>query len=459
MTVLGLHVPRVSAIVFASEGLFFLSYFYLILNGVFNDHFTDDYSLGIHVIFMSVFLLTSLYALGTYRYDGRRLSLRTLERFLFAAVLSAFAAKMVMVVLTAPHLQQQLSLLELGIVMGSGAAIAAGVRGAGQQLVFLLQSLKPRVLILGNGPRAVAVAEVIAERRPVKLVGRLALGDGATVRPVVGGPPHGDLSTLVREEHVDEIIVALDDRRGLLPVDALLQCRMAGVRVTDAAAFLERETGRVDIDVLRPSCLIFSPGFQKSRLREAGKRTVDILLSALGLALALPLLLPIMAAIRFDSPGPIFYTQTRIGMGGRHFTIFKFRSMCSDAERGQAQWASQNDPRITRVGRVLRRTRLDEVPQLFNVLRGDMSLVGPRPERPEFVTELADQLPYYTERHLARPGLTGWAQINYKYGSTVDDAKSKLLYDLYYVKNQGALLDILIILQTLRIIVSGEGAH
>jgi sugar transferase (PEP-CTERM system associated) len=259
--------------------------------------------------------------------------------------------------------------------------------------------------------------------------------------------------------HIEEIVVALDDGRGRLPIDALLRCRMLGVRVTERSSFLERATGRIDLDTMRPSWLIFSGGFERRPFERYAKRGFDVLFSLALLGLFAPLLAVIALAIRLDSPGPVFYRQTRVGRFGAPFSIMKFRTMVVDAERAGAQWAAERDPRITRVGHVLRRMRLDELPQAVNVLRGEMSLVGPRPERPEFVGELVEALPYYNERHNVQPGITGWAQINCPYGSSIEDTKVKLSYDLYYLKNRSLALDGIILLRTIGTVLFGDGAR
>ena len=246
-----------------------------------------------------------------------------------------------------------------------------------------------------------------------------------------------------------------------MPVDALLRLKTTGVHVTDISDFLERETGRIDLDTVRPSWLIFSDGFSSGRhLSTIVKRGFDLLVSGLLLTISAPIILITAILVKIDSPGPAFYRQTRVGRYGTTFEILKLRSMREDAEAGGAAiWAQKGDPRVTRVGRIIRLIRVDELPQMWTVLKGDMSFVGPRPERPEFVAELERQLPYYAERHMVKPGITGWAQINYPYGASLEDARNKLEYDLYYTKNYSPFLDLLIILQTLRVLLWAEGAR
>jgi sugar transferase (PEP-CTERM system associated) len=256
-----------------------------------------------------------------------------------------------------------------------------------------------------------------------------------------------------------EIILAPDDRRGL-PVRQLLECRLSGIRVIDYVAFWERETGRVDLESLQPSWFILSDGFHMGPVSEFLKRGLDLLISSIILIAFLPVMVMAAIAIKLESPGPLLFHQERVGLRGRPFTLLKFRSMRVDAERdGNPQWAQRNDPRVTRVGAFIRLVRIDELPQLWNVLRGDMSFVGPRPERPYFVEQLSQSIPFYNERHAIRPGITGWAQVNYCYGASVEDARHKLSYDLYYLKNRDLFLDFVTLMQTVRVILWPEGAR
>lgn len=268
-----------------------------------------------------------------------------------------------------------------------------------------------------------------------------------------------NLLALCRADRIDEIVVAARERRDSLPLNALLRCRFGGIRVVDYADFVEQQTGRVDLDWCRPSWLIFNDGFVQRPLQDAIKRSLDVLLAAIGLFLVAPILLVAAAAIKLEDGGPVLFRQTRVGRNSQHFLILKLRTMRVDAERDGPQWATPNDSRVTRVGRILRRTRIDELPQLINILKGEMSFVGPRPERPEFVELISRELPLFRERHLVRPGLAGWAQLNYPYAASLQDARIKLEYDLYYVKNRSLIFDILILLQTLRVVVWGNGVR
>ena len=316
-----------------------------------------------------------------------------------------------------------------------------------------------RVLILGTGPAARGVAELIGSQHeyPYRVVGfvdELATADSDVA--VVGAT--SELSDLMQRQHVDRVVVSLSDRRGRMPIRELLQAKMSGVRVEDAATMYERLTGKILIDDIKPSWLIFSDGFRASRLTRMIKRVVDLALAAVGLVLASPLVLLTALAVRLESSGPVLYRQERVGENGRVFTLFKFRSMRTDAENGTPIWAKENDDRVTRIGRFIRLTRLDELPQLWNVLRGDMSFVGPRPERPFFVEQLAAVIPFYSERHAVKPGVTGWAQVKYQYGSSVEDAMEKLRYDLYYIKHLSIVFDLTIVVDTVKVIILGKGA-
>ncbi|MGZ8274208.1 MAG: TIGR03013 family XrtA/PEP-CTERM system glycosyltransferase [Burkholderiaceae bacterium] len=270
-----------------------------------------------------------------------------------------------------------------------------------------------------------------------------------------------ELCDLVERLGVREVIVAARDQRGgSVPMKQLLECRLNGISVIDLSGFYEREHGQVPVHSLKSSWLVYGKGFAQDPLRTAVKRASDILCALGLLALAAPVMLLAAAAVAMESGRPVLYRQERVGRGGRSFNCIKFRSMTTDAEKdGVARWASKGDPRVTRVGRFLRKSRIDELPQLFNVLRGEMSLVGPRPERPAFVRELSKAIPYYDVRHSVKPGVTGWAQVRYTYGASVEDATRKLQYDLYYVKNHSLFLDIIILVETVRVVLFGEGAH
>ncbi|MFV8823913.1 TIGR03013 family XrtA/PEP-CTERM system glycosyltransferase, partial [Thauera sp. WH-2] len=273
--------------------------------------------------------------------------------------------------------------------------------------------------------------------------------------------PPGNLMDVARKLRVDEVIVAVRERRGgVLSLRELLDCKLAGLRIRDLSSFFECVQGQIRLDSLRASWLIYGDGFRQGWLRTFVKRCFDLVVAMLLLLVFMPIMIVTAVLILLEDGAPIFYAQERVGLGGRVFRVVKFRSMRRDAERdGKPRWASANDDRVTRIGKVIRKLRIDELPQLFNVLRGDMSLVGPRPERPFFVEQLTEQIPFYAVRHCVKPGVTGWAQVRYQYGASVDDAAEKLQYDLYYVKNHTLVLDTLVLFETVRVVLTGEGAH
>ncbi len=326
------------------------------------------------------------------------------------------------------------------------------------------RDLRVKVLVLGAGETADLVrdAREAGELDGLNIIGFVPMpGDKASRDDSDIITFDEPLIEFVEKKKIDEIVLAADDRRKGLPIQGLLDCKMSGVEVLDLLTFFERETGKIRLDILNPSWLYLSDGFRRSTFGRLGKRLFDLAICVAMLPVALPLmgLITIASLIESRFREPVLYRQVRISENGRPFTIYKFRSMCADAEKNGAQWAEKNDPRITRVGKILRKSRFDELPQLFNVLKGDMSFVGPRPERPEFVEKLAAAIPYYNERHRVKPGLTGWAQIRYEYGASEEDGREKLQYDLYYVKNYSIMIDLLILLQTAEVVLLGKGAH
>jgi sugar transferase (PEP-CTERM system associated) len=356
--------------------------------------------------------------------------------------------------------------LRLGraVFFGVGAAITLGL--ALWRLAWLGPwshgRMKIRVLVLGTGVIGKLISSLeISGSRPFRIVGFL---DDNPSAPDTVPQPHAllgkikDLASIVDETEPDLIVVAQMNRRGNFPAKALLDCRMRGIQVEDWPTFYEKETGKILVTDLRPSWLIFSDGFVKTPRTEIIKRTVDMTLSLVGLLVALPIMAVVALTIKLESAGPVLFRQPRLGQNGRVFILNKFRSMRRDAEKETGPvWALERDPRVTRVGAFLRQTRLDELPQLFNVLVGDMSFIGPRPERPEFVYELQKQIPFYMERLSVKPGITGWAQVQYGYGASVEDALEKLQYDLYYIKNLSLFLDLLILLNTIQVVVFARG--
>jgi sugar transferase (PEP-CTERM system associated) len=323
-------------------------------------------------------------------------------------------------------------------------------------------AFKRRLLILGAGRKAQRITKIADETGAgFIIVGHVDMNDCESVIPTAINRYHiENLSAHVERLNASEVIVALEERRNALPLADLVRLRTTGVHVNEVSTFIERETGRIDLRSVNPSWLIYSDGFSSGRrLSTLAKRVFDIVASGLLLIIALPLIILGAIAVKLDSKGPAFFRQRRVGLYGSEFELLKLRSMRTDAEAGGAVWAQKNDPRVTRIGRFIRLTRIDELPQVWSVLRGDMSFVGPRPERPEFVTDLEEKLTYYAERHMVKPGITGWAQINYPYGASLQDARAKLEYDLYYAKNYTPFLDVLILLQTLRVVLWPDGAR
>ena len=315
-----------------------------------------------------------------------------------------------------------------------------------------------RAYVLGTGERAQRVVQGLRQNPEIGVeiaswTGKL---EGAVTRESIGA----HLMEVVNKQKIHRVIVAMPDRRGTIPMQELLELRMQGVKIEEATSWLEKISGKIEIDSLYPSWLVFSAGFRRSTTFIFVRRLLSISISLIGLILAAPMIPFIMLAIRLDSKGPVFYTQARVGKAGQVFKVVKFRTMRHDAEAANGpQWAGDNDPRVTRVGKFLRTSRLDEIPQLWCVLKGDMAFVGPRPERPEFIEWLSKEIPYYGVRHMVRPGVTGWAQVKYKYGSTIEDAREKLQYDLYYIKNASIGFDLLIMFQTVKTVLLRRGAQ
>jgi sugar transferase (PEP-CTERM system associated) len=322
-----------------------------------------------------------------------------------------------------------------------------------------------RILVVGSGENAVEVAREVLDRKDAgyRIVGFVdnepELVGRSLLNPRVLGMT-SELEQIVKRENVDRIVVAMGQRRGKFPTNQLLHLSLGGdVSIEEGASFYERLTGRVSLDMIRPSWLIFSGRGRQARIAGLFRNALHRLVALLGGILSLPIALLAAILIKIESPGPVLYRQERVGKNGHPFVLMKFRSMRVDAEKEGPVWASSGDDRATRVGRIIRKIRVDEIPQFWNILRGEMSFVGPRPERPHFVSQLAEEIPYYEQRHLIAPGLTGWAQIKYPYGASVEDARQKLQYDLYYIKNQSLVLDGIILFETIKIILFGRGAH
>ena len=417
-------------------------------------------SLFLRAAIFAAVMLFSLVSTGLYQFHQRIYYHEALVRVLVGFALGSAALTAVFHILPWSEVMKTLGVIALGYSF----VLLLGLR------YFFLRTadenaFRHRTVVYGAGSRAAAISDLRrkADRRGFKVVGVMAAPGDDEVTEARGELVDGKgVKQLVEELHADEVVIAMDDRRGNFPVRELLDCKLSGVQVIDIVEFLERETGKIRIDLVSPGWLIFSRGFRISKPRRISKRVVDMLIGATIGVVSAPIMALIILAVKIEDGlrAPVLYRQVRVGFRGEHFSVLKFRSMRVDAEPdGRAVWAEENDPRITRVGKVLRKLRLDELPQVFNVIHGDMSIVGPRPERPQFVDELSESIPYYAERHAVLPGVTGWAQIHYPYGSTEHDAAEKLQFDLYYVKNHSIFLDLIIILQTVEVILWGKGSR
>jgi sugar transferase (PEP-CTERM system associated) len=429
-------------------------------------HVLNDQHGSLKILFVALAVVTCMYYFDLY--DSSILGNRREVLIRLTQVLGTMYSLLVLLYYVYPPLELGRGISVMGLLL------VAMLLFFWRSLFAKLNSLSNfanRALILGDGPLAELLQREI-ESRPelgIRVVGRIpasqntSVPDGRDRRGASGISQDSDavegLATAVSFYRPNNIVVAMGDRRGKLPVATLLSLKCRGVQVQDGVEVYEAITGKVHTEYVRLGWLLFSPGCHSSRLHLAYKRAASTIVSILGLLLSLPLLPFIYLAIRLSSPGPIFYRQRRVGRDGIVFDCFKFRTMRADAEADTGPtWAADDDPRITRVGNFLRKSRMDEIPQLWNVLRGDMSFVGPRPERPEFVSSLDQEIPYYHLRHTVRPGVTGWAQVRHKYGSSVEDAREKLRYDLFYIKNMSLGLDLLVFLETIKVILLSRGA-
>ena len=402
----------------------------------------------------------SLVAMGLYQFHQRLYFREAVVRVLVGLAFACFALAILFYALPSAMITRDIASVAFGYALVLTLIVRFGFVRTVDENIF-----RRATLVYGAGGRAASITSIRrrADRRGFKVVARVAaLGDTIVGDQEVLRTNEKSITDIAIEKGADEIVIAMDDRRGNLPVRELLDARLEGIDVIDLLEFLERETGKIRVDLVSPGWLIFSPGFRRSKLRDFAKRVLDIIVCGTLLLVSWPIMLLAALAIKIEDglSAPVLYKQTRVGQGNRNFTVLKFRSMREDAEEdGKAVWASKEDSRVTRVGNFLRASRLDELPQVFNVLAGQMSIVGPRPERPEFVSELQENIPYYAERHVVKPGVTGWAQLKYSYGASEEDAIEKLQYDLYYIKNQTLLLDLMIILQTVEVVLWGKGAR
>ncbi|WP_334178675.1 TIGR03013 family XrtA/PEP-CTERM system glycosyltransferase [Pseudoxanthomonas sp.] len=410
-------------------------------------------------LLVALCLTGAMAAFGLYQVHMRHSRMDFFLRFLMSFVLGGIALLVLYYVIPQAYIGR--GVLALSLLISAGGIVAVRMLSVS---LFRTDVLKQRLLVLGAGNNADLINSRMrrkADRRSFIIVGFVPVeGQSVVVHDDLLVRPAGALVDLVEEMEIDELVIAPDERRGGLPMEDMLQCVQQGVNVIDLSTFFEREAGMVQLNIVDPSWLVFSGGFDYSTPRRLSKRFFDLLAAGALLLMAWPLMLLTALAVRLESPGPILYSQVRVGERGNHFKLTKFRSMRIDAEKdGVARWASKDDDRTTRVGRFIRKTRLDELPQLFAVLRGDMSFVGPRPERPQFVDMLNDEVRYYRVRHCVKPGLTGWAQLRYPYGASVKDAEEKLKFDLFYVKNHGLVFDMMILLQTVEVVLFGRGAR
>jgi sugar transferase (PEP-CTERM system associated) len=454
------HFPIATAFQLLVEATLFFAAVILSV-AVTNDRFwVSPYSVTLPAIAFAVVMLLMNSAFGLYRRDYVMSYRMLITRLLFALAIGVSVAYFTFsIVPNGSIAQDAIGYAVLYALVGVLLARQAFISTPAASL------MSHRVLVIGTGPDARAVEQAlhVAGRPGIQVVGFYKVASDAEHAVPASRivPDAASLEEAVQRLGVEEVIVAVREQRGgVLPLRQLLDCRLGGVRVTDLAGFYERVRGEVPVESLKASWLIYGEGFRQDWLRSLIKRTFDIAASLVLLLSALPVMILATLAIFIGTGTPIIYRQERVGRGGKVFTLFKFRSMAADAERdGKARWAKANDSRVTAVGRFIRRTRIDELPQLLNVLRGEMSFVGPRPERPCFVTDLGNTIPFYGVRHSVKPGITGWAQVRYAYAASAEDAAKKLRFDLYYVKNHSLFLDVLIMVETVRVVLFGEGAR
>lgn len=409
---------------------------------------------GLKVAALTV--LTLLFSYYFDLYEPQRISERWEIYFRLLLVLGFLSFLLSAVIYFFPEVDMARYVLLLGLMF---LTLGLLVWRSAYEWIIGQPAFRERVYVLGGGERAHMVVAMLNSRKDagMEVVGFDELPEDRTERRETYEQA---LESLRRKPaKINRVIVAMEDRRGELPLRELLKMRFDGVLIEESGALLERLTGKLYLDGLRPSSFIYSEGFRVRPSQQIARRFVSTLTAAAGLLLFLPFFPFVVLMVRLSSPGPIFFKQTRVGMGGNNFTVYKFRTMRTDAEASGAKWAMKDDPRATKIGSFMRKVRLDEVPQLWNVLRGDMGFVGPRPERPEFVPELASKIPYFELRHMIRPGLTGWAQVRYGYGSTIEQAREKLEYDLYYIKHMTLGLDLLIMFETVKTIIRRRGAQ
>jgi sugar transferase (PEP-CTERM system associated) len=458
--VLNLHVPApllalaaLDVVILYVSIAFGLVVSYSNITSIFH---SDPDVLTKELVFVGVSLLM-MFSMGLYRREYLTNTFDLLSRL--AVALSLTFVVLTILFYLVPYTRIWISALLPSMALAAIGSVAS--RGLFLRLADL-SSFKQRILVLGTGRQAERIEALERDSLPNRFlcVGFVELGRTSGMVTPSRVLADSDLVALCERSKVDIIVLALDERRGVLPIESLLALRLRGIRVLDISSFLEQEMGRLEIDSMRPSWLALSDAGPRGRIERATKRIFDVVVALVLLLATLPLTVPTVLGILAEDRGPIFYRQERVGLAGRRFKLLKFRSMHVDAERdGVARWAALNDPRVTFVGGIIRKLRIDEIPQVYNVLRGEMSFIGPRPERPSIVNQLAQDIPFYQYRHSVKPGITGWAQINYPYGASVQDAIEKLKYDLYYIKNYSLFLDLVILVQTLRVVLWPQGAR
>jgi sugar transferase (PEP-CTERM system associated) len=460
----GIYISKAVVLLGVAEILIFFTAMHgaiLVNFQIINQPLTLSNTDGNLPVIYSLVMFSSMTALGLYQKGSMATSSGFLLRIILAFVVGGIAMLLMLVVVPV-IVQNGQSALSYGLalsVLGILVARTIFVRVTSDKI------LKRRVLVLGVGINADRIEESVKNKDTlgIVVVAYVNLGDRIELidndRQIVKDQ---SLLEIANRLAVDEIVVAVDDRRKKLPNHELLECKIKGIRILDLLTFFEKELSIINIDLLYPSWMLYADGYRQRTLNRTIKKTFDMTVGIIIFLFAAPLMLLVTTASLIESRGrdPVLYSQVRVGKNGKLFKVYKFRSMRTDAEAdGVARWATKNDARITKLGSFLRKTRLDELPQIYNILNGDMSLVGPRPERPEFVMQLSNDIPYYPQRHWVKPGLTGWAQMLYPYGASEEDAKRKLEYDLYYVKNASTMLDFIILLQTIEVVLLGKGAH
>jgi len=449
------YYPTRTLVLLLCEALLVCGSFLLATTFLFEDSYIVlFYENGIFKI-IGITAVTLLLSYYFDLYEPQRMSGRWEIYFRLLLVLSVLSFLLAALVYIFPDIFIGPHVFTIGI---SVLAIMLVLWRRAYEWIIGLSMFRERIYILGSGERARSIIRTLRLRRDAGM--EIVMGDTAGEYKNELERFSADLRAFRKPKlNIDRIIVAMEDRRGSMPVRELLELRLNGVVVEDATTLMERFLGKLPLEGLNPSTLIFTHGFNVKASQQIFRRLISMAVSFIGLAICLPFIPFIILAVRLSSPGPIFFKQIRVGLRGRHFSVIKFRTMRQDAEAKGAVWATKNDPRVTTLGRFMRKTRLDEIPQLWNVLRGEMGFVGPRPERPEFVQWLTSEIPFYELRHMIRPGITGWAQVRYHYGASLEETKQKLEYDLYYVKHLSVGLDLLIMFETIKTIILRRGAQ